>query len=291
MDKDLGKRTLKTYLNYNGKFIDLISSMDQVSALSLDHKILSNQNLVMYRNWLVKNNYSPATVEIAVCAVKALVRVANEDFDLKVNIGKVKIYRGKKATYKGVNVKVIDQLFKVLDEEIPRNSLIVALMLLCGLRVDEVRNLTLGQLLPTHLSNVVGKSLRQRDIPLPARIKPIIEKYLVDRKLFPQEENYPLICSPREIVEGNPESYKLNTKTIYLVTKNILVKVGASRTNPHALRHTFAYRTLDIVGQNEKNPAKAMIVTSVLLGHESVNTTMHYMTPPIEDLIKQTEEK
>ncbi len=221
MDKDLGSKTLRTYRNYTGKFMDLVSKEDRKPILKLDHKVLNNQNLIKFRNWLVKNDYSPATVEIAVCAVKALVRVANEDFDLNLNIGKVKIYRGKKAVYKGVNVKVIDQLFAVLDEEIPRNALIVALMLLCGLRVDEVRNLTLGQLLPTHLSNVIGKSLRQRDIPLPARIKPIIEKYLDDRKLFPQEENYPLICSPREIVEGNPESYKLNT---FLSLPNCLKK-------------------------------------------------------------------
>jgi integrase len=109
------------------------------------------------------------------------------------------------------------------------------------------------------------------------------------RKLFPVRADYPLIVGLKGAIDNKPETFKLNEKTIYLTVKDVLSRANTSLQNPHALRHTYAHTTLEAIGRNEKNSAKALTMVKTLLGHETLTTTMQYLDPSLSELQKAVE--
>jgi integrase/recombinase XerC len=290
LERDITDRTKRTYQNYIGQFVGFVSERDGIEPNKLTHTCLKDSNIIDYRKWLESRACGAATIQTGIYALKYLIKVAREDFKLRISLGQIRIPKTKKAQFKGIGFNELDNLYKCIEAESPRDTMIVALMLMCGLRVSEVRNLKLCQLnIDNYLQDVQGKSRRVRDIPLPYRIRPIIKRYLMWRKLFPSRADYPLIVGLKGALDNKPETYRLNEKTIYTIVKEALARANTSLQNPHSLRHTYAHSTLEAIGRNEKNSAKALTMVKTLLGHETLTTTMQYLDPSLTELQKAVE--
>jgi integrase/recombinase XerC len=143
----------------------------------------------------------------------------------------------------------IMQALQKADEE---ESLIITILYTMGLRISELSSLKTADISGEWV-RVLGKGNKQRDIPLLAKTKKMIEEYL--------SKNNP----NKFLFEKDGERLSENSLR-YIITK--VFKRVALKVTPHQLRHSFATSLLN-------NSARIADV-SELLGHSSMATTQIY---------------
>lgn len=134
-----------------------------------------------------------------------------------------------------------------------RNHAIILLMLDCGLRVEEVSTLPLSAIKDTHVQ-FIGKSNKERVVPMSKRVKEAIQLWLRDRWMWnPLVDNVFITQTGKAILIRNIQG---------LLEKK-------ANTHPHALRTYFATKLAD-------NSVDINIIRE-LMGHESILTTQKYI--------------
>ncbi len=173
-----------------------------------------------------------------------------------------------------------------------RNAFILEFILATGMRADEVRTLTLGQLDETHswLKSVRTKGRRFRTIYLSSNLRPHLTNYLTLRRqelkrhfgehiAEPMDKSLPLFISGYRADNSRPESFRLGAKTLWRAIRELSAE---TRLHPHTLRHSFATNLLDA--------SKDIRLVSQALGHSDVRVTMRYTERRDEEVAKAIEE-
>jgi site-specific recombinase XerD len=154
----------------------------------------------------------------------------------------------------------VSRLFDVIDS--PRDRAIFKLMLRCGLRVEEVANLTLAavDLRRAQVFVYEGKGAKDRVVYLSKDVYQVLVQYL---KVRPCSRAKKLFLVDKGRFEGEP----LLVRGIQHRMKHYAHKAGL-KACCHQLRHTMATQLLN---------ADADIVTiQDLLGHTRIKTTQRY---------------
>jgi site-specific recombinase XerD len=157
----------------------------------------------------------------------------------------------------------VAQLLAALPDE--RSTVIVALMLYCGLRCIEVSRARTEDYDPfAGTLLVTGKGGHQRMLPVPVEAAEILNCYLSKRSVAAG----PLIRSYNEPWKG------LTADTISAYMSKSMRAAGIKKARfdgvaAHALRHTAASDTLDHCGDLE--------AVREMLGHASLTTTQIYL--------------
>lgn len=150
-----------------------------------------------------------------------------------------------------------------------RDAAIVKLILFAGLRVDEIIQLRLNDIvLDDRKGNVIvreGKGAKRRVIPLNVKARKAILDYL---RIRPDIESDYLLLGQRN--EG------IKSKTVQRSVTRFTDPIGLRDVTPHTLRHTFAKSLIDSGVSLDK--------VATLLGHSNLNTTRIYTTPDLNDL-------
>ena len=145
-----------------------------------------------------------------------------------------------------------------------RNRTILELMYACGLRVSEVANLKIENILfEEALLRVTGKGNKERIVPIGTQALDLISRYLneIRPQLLKTHNNSTVFLSYR----GKP----LNRERIWAIVKDAASKAGISKNiYPHTLRHSFASHLLE-------NGADLRIIQE-MLGHADISTTQIY---------------
>lgn len=145
-------------------------------------------------------------------------------------------------------------------EDSPRNYCIVTLFLNCALRLSELTNLNVSQIISDTVT-VIGKGDKERQIYLTPAAKNAVNAWLIDRANFNPKEDALFISN---------RGTRLTTRAIQIVVKNAVKKAELPEDiTPHKLRHTAAtllykHGHVDIRALKE------------ILGHESLSTTQIY---------------
>ncbi len=143
-----------------------------------------------------------------------------------------------------------------------RDRAIFMLMLRCGLRVQEVTNLTL-EVIDYRRSQILvrnGKGAKDRMVYISNDAAVALAEYLRER---PQTEEKQLFLAEKGRCKGKPISVRAMQKRIEFYAKKSGVPVTC-----HRLRHTMATQLLN---------ADADIVSiQELLGHTKIKTTQRY---------------
>jgi len=143
-----------------------------------------------------------------------------------------------------------------------RNRLILALMLDCGLRVEEVVNAKVTDLfLPDRCLIITGKGNKQRAIAFGLNTEALLRQYLPLRK---SRTNLLIIK-----VSGEDAGEGIKISTIKNLFRKLKKRSGVSRIYPHLLRHTFGTRYIENGGN--------MFALQLLLGHTSLNMVKRYV--------------
>jgi integrase/recombinase XerD len=215
----------------------------------------------------VEKRQSPSTVNRRVAAMKSFAEFLHTNNFTSENVAAQVAYL---ATPKQVAPDVLThaqvlQLFKSVDRtrrQGPRDYAIIQLFVQCGLRLQELTEIQLGDITIKPRSGKLtiprGKGGVPREIPLNKTAREAITAYRAFRpkaegskRLFISQKNRPLAA-----------------RSIQDIVKKYLHKIGAGNYSCHSLRHLFATTLY--------NEHKDIVLVKEALGHKRLGTTLRY---------------
>lgn len=167
-------------------------------------------------------------------------------------------------------VALLETIRQATDKNAARDYLIVALFMCCGLRIDEMVGINLGDIRPYPEGGersmqlvVTGKGNKQRTIYLPDLCADAYDAYLAGGRTPPKDDREKALLISQK---GERMSHRAIERMVkkYFARANL----DAARLSPHKLRHTAATNML--------NANTDIRVIQQALGHETLQTTQIY---------------
>lgn len=167
-------------------------------------------------------------------------------------------------------VALLEVIRQATDKNAARDYLIVALFMCCGLRIDEMVGINLGDIRPYPQGGddsmqlvVTGKGSKQRTIYLPELCVEAYNAYLAGGRIPPKDDK-------EKALFISQKGERLSHRAIERMVKKYFAKANldATRLSPHKLRHTAATNML--------NANTDIRVIQQALGHETLQTTQIY---------------
>ena len=240
---------------------------------NLSPNIILRDQIKEYKDHLltVKNN-DAKSVNRSLSAIKSyneflVLKELQEDLVI-LSIDYMKIQK-QLTSPTNTNIKeIIRFMNKIEKNENKRNFHIVSLLLNTGLRISELTNIKLTDIMLGNKKKlrIIGKGSKQRIIPINDVAVEIIKLAIENRNNYKYAENslYLFVSNKGD---------KLNTFTI----ERIFNKYSDTIT-PHTCRHIFATNFLRNGG--------SLVALQQILGHSSLSTTQIYLHPSQDDVRK-----
>jgi integrase/recombinase XerC len=235
----------------------------------------------LVRNWIVslmERGYTPRSVNRKVSTIKAYFRFLMKNAETSgvetnpaINLPLPKIRKKLPGFVEENNLHhLLDDGFFSDDFRGVRDKLIITLLYGTGIRLAELLKLKESSFdMKGYLIKVLGKRQKERIIPYPRSINPLLQQYLEIRN---REVGY----TPDALLvteKGEPVYEKL----IYRVVKRSLEMVTSlEKKSPHVLRHSYATHLL--------NKGADLNAVKELLGHSSLSATQIYTHTTFEKL-------
>ena len=181
-----------------------------------------------------------------------------------------------KATQKIIDVLTDDEITRLYaavsgsDWVSARNRLIIALMLDCGLRLNEVVTLTVSAVHVNERYLIVqnGKGDKQRIVPFGSFTLRCFIDYFRFTRRDPRSDagSAPLFL---KFSETSPSVEQITETTVKQLFRKLKLRADIPRLYPHLLRHTLATRYLDNGGDLHS--------LRDILGHTDIKMTEKYL--------------
>jgi len=236
----------KGYSNLTIKSYDdaIKEALSFVELLKEDDTIIIN--LMPYR--LKISHLNPKTISKKLSAMRTFCQYLNDN-NLKTSLKSDSSIKVATTLPKPISHKHIQE---ALESANTYEKLLITMLYTLGLRISELESLKLSDISDGWI-RVRGKGNKDRDIPLLASSRVLIDKYLAQ-------------TTPKTFLfESNDE--KLSQNTLRYAVNKIFKRVGLKVT-PHQLRHSYATALL--------NGGAPIADVSELLGHSSMATTQIY---------------
>ncbi len=227
-------------------------------ASFIEGKRLCKEEVFEYINRCVLPSHKPSTVNRKLSSIRAFVRyILREGHRLDISPDEIKNVKHRREPPQYVSFEKLKPLF---SED--RDGLILLLMYACGLRVSELINLRVSDIMfQEGFIRVRGKGSKERIVPVDIGTLKLIEKYIKTRR--------------RMFEKGNAGDYlflskrggRLSRQAVWKIVKKKALSCGLD-LHPHSFRHSFATHMIE-------NGASLKAVKD-MLGHESMTTTQIY---------------
>jgi len=205
---------------------------------------------------------APKTVNERLVAIRGFYRYLHEEesWSIENPVPKGMALRLPKPLPRHAKQSELDLLFAVITKK--RDRALFMLMLRCGLRVDEVANLSLDAIDYENSQIVVrgGKGAKDRTTYISNDAADALATYLQARQ--PTREGK-IFLVEKGIHKGKPISVRGIQKRIEYYSKKIGISLSC-----HKLRHTMATNLL--------NAGADIVTIQELLGHSKIEQTMRY---------------
>ncbi|MFA0961979.1 tyrosine-type recombinase/integrase [Roseivirga sp. BDSF3-8] len=162
-----------------------------------------------------------------------------------------------------------------------RDRLIIELLYCTGIRLSELTGLHEHAVdINKREIKVLGKRNKERIIPFPESLSPVISRYLDIKKVqnFKNEERF--------LIVNNSGKQSYPTMIYRVVKKYLELYSNAEKKSPHVLRHTFATHLL--------NKGADLNAVKELLGHANLAATQvytHNTHEKLREIFKQAHPK
>jgi len=254
-----------------------------MDAFSFDWASLRYEHMATLQTWLLEK-YKPRTAARIMCAVKGTLKAARkmrlmdaESYELAIDLPTIK--RGRSVTGRALTLEEIAALMETCRTGPPlrgtRDAAIIILMVGCGLRVNEVTNLSLSDYNPASGDLMVhgkggGKGGKLRPAYLRNGTKFAMENWLSLRGNEPGALFVTIYKSDELTLT------KMTNISIWFMLKRRGELAGLQPFTPHDLRRTFISSMLNLTD---------LATVARLAGHEDVATTAGYDRRPIQHTI------
>lgn len=259
---------LKYELNYSENtiseyFLHLTKYLDYLNELHLDYRYISKDNVITYLKYLDSQKLKNRSIANKLSSLRTFYDYLLDEKVVKGNI--FKSVSNPKIDKKLPNFLSYEEMRTIIESINTdtllgaRNKLIIELFYATGIRVSELVNLKMADILKSEKSiRIFGKGRKERIVFYGDYAAKAMELYLDMRSHLPCE--YLIVNS-----KGN----KITTRGIEGIIDKIAKEAQINNNvTPHTFRHTFATHLLN-------NGADIKTVQE-LLGHSSLNTTEVY---------------
>lgn len=167
-----------------------------------------------------------------------------------------------------LSIEEIDAIIAAIDlssTEGERNRAIIETLYSCGLRVSELTNLKMSNILKEEgFLKVTGKGDKERFVPIGKSALRFIDFYKEKRRNHQQVNK-----AANDVLFLNNRGNALTRVMVFTIIKRLAVKAEIKKNiSPHTFRHSFATHLVD--GGADLRAVQEM------LGHESITTTEIY---------------
>ena len=251
--RNCAKGTVKNYMNSLKNF-----------AIWIDRPIeeVVNQDILAYIDYLLDKRLRPKTINNNLDSIRGFYNyLQNEEKAVNSNpVKKGYCLRLGRPLPKHLRDEQAQKLFKLIKT--PRDQAIFMLMLRCGLRVEEVANLTLDaiDLKRGQILIFKGKGAKGRVVYFSKDTYDALVGYMKIRRPLRTQG---LFLVEKGTYKGKEISVRGIQKRIEYYSKKSGVKVSC-----HHLRHTMATQLL--------NAGADLEIIQDLLGHSKITTTQRY---------------
>jgi site-specific recombinase XerD len=251
--RNYSNHTRKNYLNRLQHFLGWLP----VAVESAESIHIKN-----FIDILLDRRLSPQTINGHLIAIRSFYRYLQEEEQREIDNPVISglSLRLPKPLPRFLQDSEVAAFFGVISKQ--RDFAIFLLMLRCGLRVEEVANLTLGVI--DHRRNQImvrcGKGARDRLVYLYDDAAEALAAYL---QLRPETDEPRIFLVEKGLYKGKP----LSVRGIQKRAEYYSAKSGV-HVSCHRLRHTMATDLL--------NAGADIVTIQYLLGHSKIKTTMRY---------------
>lgn len=257
-----------TVLNYNIDLRDFESFLIEEGITAIQEVGFSVAR--RFITYLYKKGLSRSSINRKISALRSFFRfLVGEGFVEDNPFLLISLQRKPKKMPRFLQEEEIAALFDAIDRSTvlgQRNYAIIDLLYGCGLRVSELVNLDLDDILwDLNVLSIHGKGNKERYVPLNDTTKGTLLEYVL--KTRPQ---LAMVSRSNTIaVFLNHRGKRLTTRGVRDILNRVIQEAaGISNLSPHMLRHSFATHLL--------NHGADIRSVQALLGHESLSTTQIY---------------
>lgn len=225
---------------------------------------VDHYKMTEYVDYLLSKRLKAKTINCHLACIRVFYRYLSDEEEIKITqpVKKGMTLRVPKPLPKHLNDEHIAGLFDVISKH--RDRALFKMMLRCGLRVEEVSDLTIGDIDLRRSKIMVqnGKGGKGRVVYISKDARAALIQYL---RVRPKSRSKKVFLVEKGVHTGKPISVRGIQKRIEYYSKKAGIKVSC-----HHLRHTMATQMLN---------AEAPVVTiQDLLGHNWITTTERYCT-------------
>ena len=249
--KNCSSHTVKNYMNIVGHF---------VQWLGIPLNEVTRKDMGTYVDRLLRKRLKPKTITCHLQAIRLFFDYLIDDEGMRMDNPVTRIsIRLPKPLPRHLKDNQVGALFSVITDL--RDKAMFMLMLRCGLRVEEIANLSTDaiDLRRRRLLVFNGKGGKDRVVYLSEDAQSALEAYLRQRP----SKTKGLFLVQKGTMKGKPISVRGIQKRIEYYGKKGKVHVSC-----HQLRHTMATQLL--------NADAALVTIQDLLGHGQITTTQRY---------------
>lgn len=237
-------------------------------------------NFGMVRSWIAslsEEDINANSINRKIATLRSYYKFLVKGGHLEQNpMTKVRVLKAKKKLPQFVNegdmVQVLDRVVFGEDWEGLRDRLILELFYGTGIRLAELIQLKDADVrLRDRTVRVLGKRSKERVVPFPASLVPLVERYRDARNREITKQRHGLFFT----TQNGSAMYPM---LVQRLVKKYLSPAACEKKSPHVLRHTYATHLL--------NKGAEINAVKDLLGHTSLAATQVYTHNTIDKLKK-----
>jgi len=258
--------TIKTYRLQVTQFMKWLSDKGYTD----NPQEITMMDVAEYRNYLQGQGKLPRTVNTALASIQVFCQWMYLEGHIDNNPAeKVKRVEQVEDPPKWLDRNERARFIRTVEREKDmRNTVIMLIFLLSGLRASELCNLKHDDILISERKGEIivrtGKGNKRRVVPIERDLRYWLGKYMTERHIGGQW----LFASQR--------GEQLTYAGVYQLCESIGIKAKIEGLTPHVLRHTYGH-DLAVKGVPVQLIAK-------LMGHRKIENTMIYIAPGKDEL-------